>query len=181
MAKIGNINLGDFPLLTATMEDVGGPPSRAAYRGSADWTLIGEEKDNPRIQIPLSGNGYICTPELSAVTRAKYGAGSIKIGRAGTGYPGIFSEIGQFIRRGEHLPPPTVLERVRVCKKHLHHSTAWKGGMAGILEMRRHYTSYSERVTAYKRFQTTISNLQDTGSNRRGLRSNHSKIQGPLF
>lgn len=151
MAKIGNINLGDFPLLTATMEDAGGPPSRAANKGSADWALIGKVKDNPRIQIPLFGNGHISTPELSAATPAKYRAGRTRIRRAETGYPGISGEIRQFIRTGEHLPPPTVLERVRVCKKHLHHSTAWKGGMVGILEMRRHYTNYSERVTAYKK------------------------------
>src|ERR1044072_4176032 len=126
------------------------------YKGNADWTLIGKVKSNPRIQIPIFGNGDICTPEQALAARAKYGVDGIMIGRAAIGYPWIFNEIKHFMRTGEHLPPPTVLERVRVCKKNLHHSVAWKGDVVGILEMRRHYTNYLKGLPHIKEFRLQL-------------------------
>ncbi|WP_298737132.1 tRNA dihydrouridine synthase DusB [uncultured Chitinophaga sp.] len=126
------------------------------YKGNADWTLISKVKNNPHIKIPVFGNGDICTPEQAVAARAKYGVDGIMIGRAAIGYPWIFNEIKHFMRTGEHLPPPTVLERVRVCKKHLHHSVAWKGDVVGILEMRRHYTNYLKGLPHIKDFRLQL-------------------------
>jgi len=126
------------------------------YKGNADWSLIGKVKNNPRIHIPIFGNGDICTPEQAVSAREKYGVDGIMIGRAAIGYPWIFNEIKHFMKTGEHLPPPTVLERVRVCKKHLHHSIAWKGEIVGILEMRRHYTNYLKGLPHIKDFRQQL-------------------------
>jgi tRNA-dihydrouridine synthase B len=112
------------------------------YKGEADWTLIGKIKNNPRIHIPIFGNGDIDTPEKALTYKNRYGVDGIMIGRAAIGYPWIFREIKHFVKTGEHLPPPTVEERVAVCRKHLERSVAWKGAVLGILEMRRHYTNY---------------------------------------
>ena len=126
------------------------------YKGSADWTLIGKVKNNPRIQIPVFGNGDICTPEQAVAARAKYGVDGIMIGRAAIGYPWIFKEIKHFMSTGEHLPLPTVLERVEVCKKHLRQSVAWKGEVVGILEMRRHYTNYLKGLPHIKDYRLQL-------------------------
>ncbi|WP_291908621.1 tRNA dihydrouridine synthase DusB [Chitinophaga sp. CB10] len=130
------------------------------YKGNADWTLIGKVKNNPRINIPIFGNGDICTPEQAIAARAKYGVDGVMIGRAAIGYPWIFREIKHFMKTGEHLPLPTVLERVQVCKKHLHQSVAWKGDIVGILEMRRHYTNYLKGLPHIKEFRQQLVTLK---------------------
>lgn len=112
------------------------------YKGQADWTLIAEVKNNPRIQIPIFGNGDIDSPEKAVEYKKRYGVDGIMIGRAAIGYPWIFNEIKHYIKTGEHLPPPTIEQRVDVIRQHLHGSVQWKGEMLGILEMRRHYTNY---------------------------------------
>lgn len=112
------------------------------YKGDADWTLIGKVKNNPRIKIPVFGNGDVTTPEQAIALKNKYGVDGVMIGRAAIGYPWIFKEIRHFIETGTHLPPPTVQERVAVCRRHLELSVRWKGATVGILEMRRHYTNY---------------------------------------
>ncbi|RBL93410.1 tRNA dihydrouridine synthase DusB [Chitinophaga flava] len=126
------------------------------YKGHADWTLIGKVKNNPRIHIPIFGNGDICTPEQAIAARQKYGVDGVMIGRAAIGYPWIFREIKHFMKTGEHLPPPTVLERVEVCKKHLRQSVSWKGDVVGILEMRRHYTNYLKGLPHIKEFRQQL-------------------------
>ncbi|MEQ1799822.1 MAG: tRNA dihydrouridine synthase DusB, partial [Lacibacter sp.] len=97
------------------------------YKGEADWTLIGKVKNNPRIQIPIFGNGDIDSAEKAVEYKNRYGVDGVMIGRAAIGYPWIFKEIKHFIKTGEHLAPPTIEQRVEVCKKHLHKSFAWKG------------------------------------------------------
>ena len=97
------------------------------YKGSADWSLIGKIKENPRMQIPIFGNGDIDTPAKALEYRNLYGVDGIMIGRASIGYPWIFSEIKHFIKTGEILPPPAIVERVRVTRKHLDFSIQWKG------------------------------------------------------
>lgn len=126
------------------------------YKGHADWTLIGKVKNNPRIHIPIFGNGDITTPEQVIAARAKYGVDGVMIGRAAIGYPWIFNEIKHFMATGEHLPPPSVQERVDVCKKHLQQSVAWKGAVVGILEMRRHYTNYLKGLPHIKEFRQQL-------------------------
>ena len=112
------------------------------YKGPADWTLIGEVKNNPRIHIPIFGNGDIDSPEKVIEYRNRYGVDGVMIGRASIGYPWIFNEIKHFMRTGQHLPTPTVADRVEAAREHLRTSLAWKGPWEGVVEMRRHYGNY---------------------------------------
>jgi nifR3 family TIM-barrel protein len=120
------------------------------YKGSADWTLIGKIKENPRIKIPIFGNGDIETPEQALAARNRYGVDGIMIGRASIGYPWIFREIKHFLKTGELLDPPTVDERVDNCLRHFTESIKWKGDRLGVLEMRRHYHSYFKGFPNFK-------------------------------
>ena len=120
------------------------------YKGSADWTMIGAVKNNPRIKIPIFGNGDIETPEQVLEMKDKYGVDGVMIGRASIGYPWIFNEIKHFAKTGTHLPPPTIADRVEVCKTHLIKSVEWKGEKLGIVEMRRHYTNYFRGLDHFK-------------------------------
>lgn len=126
------------------------------YKGEADWTLIAKVKNNPRIQIPIFGNGDIDSPQKALEYKNRYGVDGIMIGRAAIGYPWIFNEIKHFIKTGEHLPPPTVMDRIDVCKKHLHKSFEWKGPIAGIYEMRRHYANYLKGLPNIKEFRNKL-------------------------
>jgi nifR3 family TIM-barrel protein len=123
------------------------------YKGEADWTLIGRVKNNPRIRIPIFGNGDIDSPEKALEYKNRYGVDGIMIGRAAIGYPWIFNEIKHFMKAGEHLPPPTVEQRVAVCRKHLVKSVGWKGPVVGILEMRRHYANYLRGLPNIKEYR----------------------------
>jgi tRNA-dihydrouridine synthase B len=112
------------------------------YKGEADWTLIAKVKSNPRIKIPIFGNGDIDSPEKALQYKNRFGIDGIMIGRAAIGYPWIFNEIKHFFKTGEHLQPPDIEQRVGVIRKHLIRSVEWKGLIPGINEMRRHYTNY---------------------------------------
>jgi nifR3 family TIM-barrel protein len=120
------------------------------YKGDADWTLIGEIKNNPRIRIPIFGNGDVDSPAKAIEMKNRYGVDGVMIGRASIGYPWIFNEIKHFIRTGQHLAPPTIADRVKVCKEHLDFSMRWKSKHAGIVEMRRHYTNYFKGLPNFK-------------------------------
>lgn len=126
------------------------------YKGEADWTLIGKIKDNPRITIPIFGNGDIDSPEKALEYRNRYGVDGIMIGRASIGYPWIFNEIKHFVRTGEHLSPPTVEDRMKACKKHLAFSIRWKNEKLGILEMRRHYANYFKGLDNVKQYRMRL-------------------------
>ena len=129
------------------------------YKGQADWTLIGKVKNNPRIQIPIFGNGDIDSPQKALEYKNKYGIDGIMIGRAAIGYPWIFREIKAFLKDGTILPSPTLEERIQVCKKHLHKSLDWKGPIVGINEMRRHYTNYLKGLPGIKEFRYKLVTL----------------------
>jgi len=120
------------------------------YKGEANWTYMAEVKNNPRIKIPIFGNGDIDSPEKALEYKNKYGIDGIMIGRASIGYPWIFNEIKHFFKTGEHLPAPTLHNRVEVCKTHLLKSVEWKGERQGILEMRPHYTNYFKGIPHFK-------------------------------
>jgi nifR3 family TIM-barrel protein len=126
------------------------------YKGVADWTLIGEIKKNPRIHIPIFGNGDIDTPEKALAYKNQYKVDGVMVGRASIGYPWIFNEIKHFIITGEKLPPPTLQERVEVCKKHLSFSIRWKGDKTGIFEMRRHYSNYFKGIEHFKPYRMRL-------------------------
>ena len=126
------------------------------YKGNADWEPIARVKNNQRIQIPIFGIGDIDSPEKALAYQNRYGVDGIMIGRAAIGYPWIFNEIRHFLQTGEHLPPPTILQRVDVIRKHLHRSVEWKGLKAGVNEMRRHYTNYLRGLPNIKDFRLQL-------------------------
>jgi len=126
------------------------------YKGDADWTLIGKIKENQRMHIPIFGNGDIDSPAKALEYKNRYGVDGVMIGRASIGYPWIFSEIKNFVERGELISPPTIGERVRVTRKHLDFSMKWKAGRLGIFEMRRHYSNYFKGLPDFKPFRTRL-------------------------
>ena len=133
------------------------------YKGSADWTAIARVKENPRIQIPIFGNGDVDTPEKAIAYKNKFGVDGIMIGRAAIGYPWIFNEIKHYVKTGEHLPPPTIQQRIEVIRQHLKQSVQWKGPFAGINEMRRHYTNYLKGLPNIKEFRLRLVTIGDVG------------------
>lgn len=126
------------------------------YKGEADWTLIAKIKENPRIKIPIFGNGDIETPQKALEYRNRFGVDGIMIGRAAIGYPWIFREIKHYLETGEILPPPTLQERMEVCKMHFTKSLEWKGDRLGIFEMRRHYTNYFRGLANFKPYRMRL-------------------------
>ncbi|NCD69319.1 tRNA dihydrouridine synthase DusB [Mucilaginibacter agri] len=131
------------------------------YKGEADWSLIRDIKKNPRIQIPIFGNGDIDSPEKAAAWRMEYEVDGMMIGRAAIGYPWIFREIKHYFKTGEHLEGPTIAERIKVCRTHLEKSVAWKGPKTGIFEMRRHYASYFKGIENFKEFRMRLVKAPD--------------------
>ncbi len=120
------------------------------YKGEADWTLIGEVKNNPRMHIPIFGNGDINTPQKAVEYKNRYGVDGVMIGRATIGSPWFFKEVKHFIKHGTNMPPLTLKEKVEVVKEHLRFSVEWKGERLGIVEMRRHYANYFKGIDNFK-------------------------------
>jgi nifR3 family TIM-barrel protein len=126
------------------------------YKGEADWTLIREIKRNPRIKIPIFGNGDVDSVEKAANWRLEYEVDGIMIGRAAIGYPWIFREIKHFFKTGEILPGPTLEERIEACTTHLTKSIEWKGPKVGVFEMRRHYSNYFKGLPDFKQYRMML-------------------------
>ena len=126
------------------------------YKGEADWTLIAAVKNNPRIKIPIFGNGDIDHPEKALDYKNRYGVDGVMIGRAAIGYPWIFREVKHYLKTGQHLPPPTFEERLNVCRTHFEKSVAWKGDKVGVFEMRRHYAQYFRGLPDFKPWRTQL-------------------------
>ncbi len=120
------------------------------YKGAADWTLIGEVKNNPRMHIPIIGNGDIATPQQARDAFERYGVDGIMIGRATFGHPWIFREIKHFLATGEELPPLSVEEKVALARRQLELSLKFKGEPRGIYEMRRHLSCYFKGLPDFK-------------------------------
>lgn len=131
------------------------------YKGVADWNPIAEVKANPRITIPIFGNGDIDSPEKALEFKNRYGVDGVMIGRAAIGYPWIFNEIKHFVNTGEHLAPPSIQQRVDVIRQHLRRSIEWKGIKAGINEMRRHYTNYLKGLPNVKEFRLKLVTISE--------------------
>ena len=131
------------------------------YKGHADWSLIREIKRNPRIQIPIFGNGDVDNVEKAANWRLEYEIDGIMIGRAAIGYPWIFREIKHFFATSEKLAGPTLAERIAVCRTHLEKSIEWKGEKTGIFEMRRHYANYFKGLPDFKEYRMRLVSLEN--------------------
>ncbi|MDR3272405.1 MAG: tRNA dihydrouridine synthase DusB [Flavobacteriaceae bacterium] len=126
------------------------------YKGHSDWSHIARIKENPRIQIPIFGNGDIDSPQKAKEYKEKYGVDGIMIGRAAIGYPWIFEEIKHFFKTGKLLPKPTLQQRVEAVQKHAVRSIEWKGERVGILEMRQHYSNYFKGIPNFKGYKTLL-------------------------
>jgi tRNA-dihydrouridine synthase B len=153
------------------------------YKGSADWAPIARVKNNPRINIPIFGNGDIDSPEKALLYKERYGVDGIMIGRSAIGYPWIFNEIKHFLKTGTHLDPPDINQRVDVIRQHLHRSVEWKGPKAGINEMRRHYTNYLKGLPNIKEYRLRLVTL-DTGRKKLmpfSMRSSNNTKAMPLL
>ena len=131
------------------------------YTGVADWTLIGKVKENPRIRIPIIGNGDINSPQKAKEAFDRYGVDGIMIGRATYGHPWIFREIRHYLDTGELLPQMSVTERVSLAKRHLAKSIELKGEKVGILEMRRHLSCYFKGLPDFKETRLRLVTLTD--------------------
>lgn len=145
------------------LQDVGieaisihGRTRKQMYKGEADWTLIGEIKNNPRMHIPIFGNGDIDSPEKAVAYKNEYGVDGIMIGRASIGYPWFFNEVKHFMRTGEKLAAPSISERVQAAMDHLEMSVNWKGEVLGIAEMKRHYTNYFKGISHFKEYRMKL-------------------------
>lgn len=150
------------------LQDVGieaisihGRTRKQMYKGEADWTLIAEVKNNPRMKIPVFGNGDIDCGEKAVEYKNRYGVDGVMIGRAAIGYPWLFNEIKQYIADGTHKAPPTIKERVAVTREHLEMSIKWKGEIMGINEMKRHYSNYFKGIPHFKPFRTKLVTSMD--------------------
>jgi nifR3 family TIM-barrel protein len=151
------------------------------YKGHSDWSLIAKVKNNPRINIPIFGNGDINSPHKAVQYKERYGVDGIMIGRAAIGYPWIFREIKHYAKTGELMAPPTLEERIIVCKKHLHKSFEWKGPIAGINEMRRHYTNYLKGLPNIKEFRSKLVTLTTVPEIEAVLDELYKYYQGYIF
>ncbi|PRB00115.1 tRNA dihydrouridine synthase DusB [Chryseobacterium sp. MYb7] len=123
------------------------------YKGEADWEHISRIKQNPNIEIPIFGNGDIDSAEKALAYKQKYACDGIMIGRAAIGYPWIFNEIKHFFKTGEHLPEPTISDRLLAVRQHAEWSVEWKGERLGLVEMRQHYSNYFRGIPHFKEFR----------------------------
>lgn len=145
------------------LQDVGiqaisihGRTRKQMYKGEADWSLLADVKNNPRMHIPVFGNGDIDSPEKAVAYKNKYGVDGVMIGRASIGNPWFFQAVKHYIKTGDHLPSPSVKERVAVTLEHLNMSVKWKGEKLGVVEMKRHYTNYFRGIPHFKPFRTKL-------------------------
>ena len=126
------------------------------YKGNADWGPIAEVKNNPRMHIPIFGNGDVNSPELAVEMRDRYGLDGAMIGRASIGNPWFFKQVKHYFKTGHHLEHISMQERVEAARRHLKMSIDWKGEILGVLETRRHYTNYFKGIPNFKPYRTKM-------------------------
>ena len=131
------------------------------YKGHSDWSHIARIKNNPRITMPIFGNGDIDSPEKALEYKNKYGLDGMMIGRAAIGYPWIFNEIKHYFNTGEILAPPSMEDRIEAARNHLIWSVEWKNERVGIVEMRRHYTNYFKGIHSFKEYKQRLVTTDD--------------------
>ena len=123
------------------------------YKGIAKWEPIADVKNNPRMFIPVFGNGDVDSPEKALLMRDQFGLDGAMIGRASIGNPWFFAQVKHFFKTGEHLTPPTIAERVKTAKRHLEMAIKWNGEHTGLFETRRHYTNYFKGIPHFKEYR----------------------------
>lgn len=130
----------------------------------ADWTLIGEVKKNPKMFIPVFGNGDVFTPEAAKFFKETYHVDGLMIARGSYGNPWIFRDIKHFLATGEKSPAPDIHERVRICRIHLEKSVDWKGERVALNEIRKHYSDYFKGYPDFKQFKMALMDAGDVGT-----------------
>lgn len=150
------------------LQDVGikalsihGRTRKQMYKGEADWTLIGKIKENPRVTIPIIGNGDIDSPQKAIEYKNRYGVDGIMIGRAAIGNPWIFRQMKHYFKTGETLEKPSLDMRINTVREHLQRSLDWKGERLGVLEMRRHYAIYLRGLPHIKPYRNKLVTCED--------------------
>ena len=131
------------------------------YKGHANWDPIAEVKNNPRMHIPVFGNGDVDSPEAAQRMRDEYGLDGAMIGRASIGNPWFFNEVKHYLKTGEKLSPPTMAERVEAARRHLQMAIDWKGEKLGVFETRRHYTNYFRGIPHFKEYRMKMVTSDD--------------------
>lgn len=131
------------------------------YKGHSDWSHVARVKNNPRITMPIFGNGDIDSPEKALEYRNTFGLDGMMIGRAAIGYPWIFNEIKHYFETGTHLSAPTIVDRVEAARNHLTWAMDWKGEKLGVFETRRHYTNYFKGIPNFKEYRTKMVSSDD--------------------
>ena len=132
------------------------------YKGEADWKPIAAVKNNPRMHIPVFGNGDVDTPEKAMLMRDSFGLDGAMIGRASIGNPWFFKQVKHFFETGEHLPPISLVERVEAARRHLQMAIDWKGEVLGVFETRRHYTNYFKGIPHFKEYRMKMVTSDDS-------------------
>ena len=123
------------------------------YKGEADWEPIANVKNNPRMHIPIFGNGDVNSPEKAVLMRDRYGLDGAMIGRASIGNPWFFKDVKHYFKTGEHAEPASLEERVQTARRHLEMAIDWNGEHAGLFETRRHYTNYFKGIPHFKEYR----------------------------
>ena len=131
------------------------------YKGQADWTPIAAVKNNPRMHIPVFGNGDVDSPEKAIEMRDEFGLDGAMIGRASIGNPWFFKQVKHFFNTGQHLAPPTIKDRTEMARRHLQMSIDWKGEKLGVFETRRHYTNYFKGIPHFKEYRQRMVTSDD--------------------
>jgi len=151
------------------LQDVGckaisihGRTRKQMYKGDANWAPITEVKNNPRMHIPIFGNGDVSSPEKALEMRDKYGLDGAMIGRASIGNPWFFKQVKHYFKTGTHLEPPTMEKRVDAARRHLQMAIDWKGERLGVFETRRHYTNYFRGIPHFKEYRMKMVTTDDS-------------------
>lgn len=126
------------------------------YKGEANWHPIAEVKNNPRMHIPIFGNGDVDSPEKAKEMQDSFGLDGAMIGRASIGNPWFFKAVKQFLKTGNHIAPVSINQRVETARRHLEMAIAWKGETLGVLETRRHYSNYFKGIPNFKVHRTAM-------------------------
>ena len=131
------------------------------YKGDAEWHPIAAVKNNQRMHIPVFGNGDVDTPERATIMRDEFGLDGAMIGRASIGNPWFFAQVKHYFKTKEHLPPPTIKDRVEMARRHLQMAIDWKGDELGVFETRRHYTNYFKGIPHFKEYRLQMVTLDN--------------------
>ena len=154
------------------------------YKGKADWAPIAQVKNNPRMNIPVFGNGDVNSPEKALEMKNKFGLDGAMIGRASIGNPWFFNQVKEYIKTRKHIEKPTLSQRIMTAKRHLEMAVSWKGEKLGVLETRRHYSNYFRGIHNFRPYRTklvTTNSLQSLFDVFKEIELNKQEFEEAIF